>query len=107
MAGHELNPNRGVKPEPHTACMRVCGQSPNLRSSAAMYTLTGCDTAGAGHRSAQHRLVSQISTIEGCLRRSRTVHRMIYHLHARQGLTLSLPVAHPASRSMTSPLHRR
>ena len=62
-------------------------------------TLTGCDTAGAG----QHRLNSdQISTIEACERRSRTEPR------AQNDLPPSCatgpgPVAHPASRSMTSP----
>ena len=56
--------NRGVKRRSHTACMSMCdlsiSQSPNLRSSAAMYLLLG-NTAGAG----QHRLI-MISTIEDC-----------------------------------------
>jgi hypothetical protein len=30
LAGHELNPNRGVKPGVHTACMSVCAHSPLL-----------------------------------------------------------------------------
>ena len=25
MAGHEFNPNRGVKPGPHTSCASLCG----------------------------------------------------------------------------------
>ena len=95
MAGHELNPNRGVKRRSHTACMSVCdlsiSQSPNLRSSAAMYLLHG-NTAGAG----QHRLIRSAP--------SRPADVAV----AQNDLPPSCatgpgPVAHPASRSMTSP----
>ena len=73
MAGHELNPNRDVKRRQHTACASVCyqedSQSPNLRSSSAMYL------PHWQHRRSRSAPSDQISS----------------------------PVAHPASRSMTSP----
>jgi hypothetical protein len=95
LAGHELNPNRGVRPGPHTTCSSVCGhedsQSPNLRSLAAMYLLHG-NTAGAG----QHRLIRSAPS------------RRVDVAVAQNDLPPSCatgpgPIAHPASRLMTSP----
>ena len=76
LAGHELNPNRGVtvSVRSHTACMSVCdlsiSQSPNLRSSAAMYLLHWQHRRSRSAPSV--RLSDQISTIKACGRRSRT-----------------------------------
>ena len=103
MAGHALNPNRDVKARAaHSMCGVLCGhedsQSPNLRSSVAMYPETGCNTAGVGLRSApsDHRSAPSSPADDAV---------------AQNDLPASCatgpsPVAHPASRSMTSP-HRR
>jgi hypothetical protein len=88
--------NRDVKCRSYTACVSLCdlsiSQSPNLRYSSARYTLTGCDTAGTG----QHRLIRSAP--------SRPADVPV----AQNDLPASCatgpgPVAHPASRSMTSP----
>ena len=95
LAGHGLNPNRGVKPGAHTACMRVCAhedsQSPNLRSSSARYP------HWLRHRWSRSPPSDQISTTEPCGRSNRT---MIYHHHARQALALLRTLLRV---SMTSP----
>ena len=57
-------------------------------------TLTGCDTAGAG----QHRLIRSAPSRPADVAVAQN--DLPYH-HARQGLALY--IAHPASRSMTSP----
>ena len=97
LAGHELNPNRGVKPGPHTACAFVCGdedsQSPNLRSSAAMYLLHG-NTAGAG----QYRLIRSAPSRPADIAVAQNDLPPPWSMRAGPG-----PVAYPASRSMTSP----
>ena len=80
----------------HTACMRVCASaiswSPRTCILRLSCTLTGCDTAGEG----QHRLIRSAP--------SRPADVAV----AQNDLPPSCatgpsPVAHPASRSMTSP----
>ena len=96
MAGHEINPNRDVKRRSHTACVSLCdlsiSQSSNLRASSAMYP----------HWRATPR-------------RSRSAPRLIRSAPSRPSdVTVAQnvlppscstgpgPIAHPASRSMTS-----
>ena len=104
----ELNPNRDVKRRSHTACVDPCAifqsASPLTFVLHLPCTLTVCDTAPE-QLNGQHRLIGSDQhhpIVHRGLRtsQSHSQHRMIYHHHARQGHG---PVAHPASRSMTSP----
>jgi hypothetical protein len=75
MAGHELNPNRDVRPGSHTACSSLCGhedsQSPNLRSSDFSRHVPSL-VATPAEQDSRSAPSDQISTIEACGRRSRT-----------------------------------
>ena len=100
MADHDLNPNRGVKRWRHTACMRVCreasGKSPLscvLASSSAMYPYW------LRHRRSRSAPSDQISTIEASAADVAVAQNDLPPSCA----TGPVPVAHPASRSMTSP----
>ena len=85
--------NRDVKRRSHTACVSLCDLSisaspPNLRSPSAMYP------HWLRHRRSRPAPSDQISTIEACGRRGDL---------PPSCATGPGPVAHPASRSITSP----
>ena len=102
LAGHELKPNRDVRPRAHTTqhvhpcaptksaslppCPYLTFVLPFTLHSAAMYPRTGCDTAEAD--AGQHRLIRSAPSRPADVLRTLQSHIMVYHHHARQGLTL-------------------